>query len=53
VFDVVYGLVVELLVRLGRVRRIRGLIDFFLFVENLGIALAGRHQHKRTHKKKR
>src|SRR5207302_5504496 len=31
VLHVVYGLVVELLIRLGRVRGIRGLIYFFLF----------------------
>jgi len=30
--DVIDGLVVELFVRLGRVRGVGGLIDFFLFV---------------------
>jgi len=53
VLDVVDGLVVELFVRFRRIRRIRRLIGRFLFVQKLGIALAGGHQHKRTHEKKR
>ena len=52
--DVIHGFVIQLLVRLDRIRSIRRLINRFLLMnDDLGGALAGHNQPSRTHEKKR